>query len=576
MLAGCTPWPEEFARRYRAAGYWQDITLDEMLRRSARARPEAIALVQGERRLTYAELAGQVERLAAQLAGLGLRSRERVIFQLGNSIELVCTFLALMRVGAIPVMALPAHRHAEIGRFAQHADAVAYFIPESKGFDFRALARTVQREVPSLRLIVEQGAGAAGEPDIVALDTLLAEPPPPDAVARLGSGPPCAADDVALMMLSGGTTGLPKFIPRTHNDYIYNCTQSGAVAGFGPDTVYLAALPMAHGYTLASPGILAVLAHGGRVVIAPDHHAQTVFPLIEQERVTFACGGVPLAVAWLATDWPERCDLSSLRAYMNGGARLLPELRRQIEARLHCTYVESYGTGEGLLNQTRLDDPEEIRLHSSGRPVSEADEIKVIDEAGHELPDGTVGELAARGPYTVRGYYNAPEATAAAFTADGYYRMGDAVRKVDGHLYLEGRIKDLINRGGEKVSSEEVENHLIAHPSVQNVCVVAMPDPVYGEKACAFVIPRDGATLDFDAMKSFLVEREIARFKLPERLELVESFPLSPAGKILRRELRAIIAAKLQAEQPATAAAARPDARRPAPPGPLHDQGDRR
>jgi len=576
MLAGCTPWPEEFARRYRAAGFWEDITLDEMLRRSARARPDAIAIVEGERRLSYAQLVERIERLAAHLAGLGLRSRERVIFQLGNSTELVCTFFALMRVGAIPVMALPAHRHAEIGRFATHAEAVAYFIPESKGFDFRALAKTVQREVPSLRLVVEQGPVAAGEPGIVALGALLAEPPSADAVTRLGSGPACEADDVALMMLSGGTTGLPKFIPRTHNDYIYNCRQSGAVAGFGPDTVYLAALPMAHGYTLASPGILAALAHGGRVVIAPDHRAETVFPLIEKERVTIACGGVPLAVSWLASDWPERCDLSSLRVYMNGGARLLPELRRQIEARLRCAYIESYGTGEGLLNQTRPEDPDHIRFNSSGRPVSEADEIKVIDEAGNELSDGSVGELAARGPYTVRGYYNAPEATAAAFTADGYYRMGDAVRKVDGYLYLEGRIKDLINRGGEKVSSEEVENHLIAHPSIQNVCVVAMPDPVYGEKACAFVIPKAGATLDFGAMKSFLVEREIAKFKLPERLELVEAFPLSPAGKILRRELRATIAAKLQAEQPAAATAAHPDARRPGLPGTPHDQGDSR
>lgn len=575
MLAGCTPWPQEYARRYRAAGCWEDITLDEMLRRSARARPDALAIVEGDRALTYAQLVEQVERLAAHLTALGLRPRERVIFQLGNSTELVCAFFALMRVGAIPVMALPAHRHAEIGRFASHAEAVAYFIPPStKGFDFRALAQTVQREVPALRLIVEAGASAAPAPGIVALGSLLATPASAQARSRLALVPPCEADDVALMMLSGGTTGLPKFIPRTHNDYVYNCRQSGAVAGFGPDTVYLAVLPMAHGYTLASPGILATLAHGGRAVIAPDHRPETVFPLIEKERVSIVCGGVPLAVSWLASDAPERCDLSSLRYYMNGGARLLPALRRQIEERLRCTYIESYGTGEGLLNQTRPDDPEDIRFHSSGRPVSDADEIKVIDEAGNEVPDGTVGELAARGPYTVRGYYKAPEATAAAFTADGFYRMGDAVRKVGGYLYLEGRIKDLINRGGEKVSSEEVENHLIAHPSIQNVCVVAMPDPLYGERACAFVIPRAGATLDFEAVKSFLVEREIAKFKLPERLELVESFPLSAAGKILRRELRAIIAAKVQAEQAGAGLAGPHTANRPGAPGTTHEEGD--
>lgn len=547
MLEGCTPWPEEYARRYRAQGYWEGITLDEMLRCSAQRRPDAIAVVDGARSATYAQLVERVDRLAANLFDLGLRSRDRAVFQLGNSIEFVYAFFALMRIGVIPVMALPAHRLAEVRRFALHAQAVAYLIPASaSGFDYRALAQAVRAEASTLRWVI--GAGESRE-DAVGLGGLLSAPASEATLARLRSSPACDPSDVALMMLSGGTTGLPKFIPRTHDDYVYNCKQSGAVAGFGPDTVYLALLPMAHGYTLASPGILATLAHGGRVVVAPDLRPETVFPLIEKERVTVVCGGVPLAVNWLASDWPGRCDLSSLRVYMNGGARLLPELRRQIEARFGCTYVESYGTGEGLLNQTRLDDPEDIRFTSSGRPVSEADEIRVIDEAGHEVPDGCVGELVVRGPYTFRGYYKAPEATAAAFTSDGFYRMGDAVRKVGGYVYVEGRIKDLINRGGEKVSSEEVENHLIAHPAVQNVCVVAMPDPVYGERACAFVIAREGASLDFESMKTFLIGRGIAKFKLPERLEVVESFPLSPAGKILRRELRAIIAAKLEAER---------------------------
>jgi len=555
MLAGCTPWPEAFARRYRAEGYWEGITLDEMLRRSARRRPDALAIVDGSRSATYAQLVERVDRLAANLADLGLRSRERAVFQLGNSIEFVYAFFALMRIGVIPVMALPAHRRAEVRRFAEHARAVAYLIPDgANGFDYRALAREIRDEAPSLRLTI--GAGDGGE-GVVGLRELLSAPASETTLARLRASPACGPDDVALMMLSGGTTGLPKFIPRTHDDYVYNCKQSGAVAGFGPDTVYLALLPMAHGYTLASPGILATLAHGGRVVVASDVRAEAVFPLIEKEAVTVVCGGVPLAVNWLASEWPERCDLSSLRVYMNGGARLLPELRRQVEARFGCTYVESYGTGEGLLNQTRLDDPEEIRFNSSGRPVSEADELRVIDDEGKDVPDGCVGELVVRGPYTFRGYYNAPEATAAAFTPDGFYRMGDAVRKVDGYVYVEGRIKDLINRGGEKVSSEEVENHLIAHPSVRNVSVVAMPDPVYGERACAFVIPRDGASLDLESMKAFLIGRGIAKFKLPERLELVESFPLSPAGKILRRELRAIIAAKLEAERDTTSGVGR-------------------
>jgi len=546
MIAGCTPWPPELARRYQAEGYWQGITLNEMVRRSAQAHADKLALIDGEKSATYAQLVERSDRLAVKLAQLGLRSRERVIFQLPNSIEFLYAFFALLRIGVIPVMTLPAHRLTELRHFAQHTDAVAHLIPgRTSSFDYGELAEALRREVPSVRTVITAGTASNGQ---VALQELLAADVAPSDLERLRCEAFDDADDVALMMLSGGTTALSKVIPRTHNDYVYNSLQSGAVAGFGPDTVYLASLPMSHGWTLSSPGILATLAHGGTAVIAPDVRAETVFPLVEKARVTVIAGGVPLAVNWLASDWPERCDLSSLKVYMNGGSRLLPALRRQVEARFGCTYMESFGAGEGLLNQTRLDDPDDIRFNSSGRPISLADEVKVLDEEGNEVPDGVVGELVVRGPYTVRGYYKAPALTAAAYTTDGFYRTGDVVRKVDGYLYLEGRIKDLINRGGEKVSTDEVENYIVDHPAVQNVCVVAMPDRVFGEKACAFVIPKPGAQLDFEALKDFLLARGIAKFKLPERLELVDAFPLSPAGKVLRRELRDVIAARLASE----------------------------
>ena len=196
---------------------------------------------------------------------------------------------------------------------------------------------------------------------------------------------------------------------------------------------------------------------------------------------------------------------------------------------------------------TRLDDPLAIRMESSGRPVSEGDEIKIIDEHGNELPDGVAGELVCRGPYTIRGYYRAPDINRRAFTADGFYRMGDVVRKIGGYLYVEGRMKDLINRGGEKISCEEIENHLLAHPDIESACVVSMPDEVFGEKACAFVILRHGRQLTLSLLTEFLQTRDIARFKFPERMEIVDSFPISPAGKILRRELREQIARSLRA-----------------------------
>jgi 2,3-dihydroxybenzoate-AMP ligase len=546
MLEGCKAWPEEFARLYREKGYWEGITLWQMLERVIAAAPDKVAIISGGERTTYRELGERIDRLACGLVAAGLRSRDRVVLQLPNGLDLVVTLFALARIGVIPVMALPAHRQDELVHFVTHANAVAYFGPDRlRDFDYRPLAAEVARRCPSLRLTFIAGEPWPGQRSLA--DTARPGASADGAIDNMA--PP--ADDVALMLLSGGTTGVPKLIPRTHNDYVYNCRQCGRVAGFGPDTVFLAVLPMSHNYTLGCPGVLGALAAGGATVIAPDASADTIFSLIARERVTVVAAAMPLVVNWLASDAPERHDIGSLKVFISGGAKLVPELRRRIERRLHCTYMESYGTGEGLISMTRLDDPEDIRMTSSGRPVSPGDEIKVIDEQGRELPDGAIGELACRGPYTIRGYYRAPTATAAAFTDDGFYRMGDAVRKVGDYLYVEGRLKDLINRGGEKISCEEVENHLLAHPQVKSACIVAMPDPTYGEKACAFVIPAGENALTLHEIKAFLLARQIAKFKLPERLEVVASFPTSPAGKILRRELRRMIEAKLAAESSA-------------------------
>src|ERR1035437_910532 len=540
MLQGCTAWPEESARRYRRQGYWADITLYGMLLRSVAAVPDRIALVQGTRRLRYAELRIAIDRLAGRLIDLGFRPLDRVVFQLPNSIEFVIALFALMRIGVIPVLALPAHRREEISHIFTHTKATGYVIPDDwRGYDYRLLATEVSGLAPSLRRVLvlgDPGPNQISLRDLLALDGGLGG----NASVLADFAP--APDEVALMLLSGGTTGLPKLIPRTHNDYVYNCRQSGAVAGFNPGTVFLALLPMAHNYTLGCPGVLGALAHGGTAVIAPDTSIETVARLIEAERVSVISAGVPLIVKWLNADPPRHRDFSSLCVVMNGGAKLAPELRRRVERQFGCAFQESFGTGEGLLNMPRHDDPAEIRFTSSGRPISPADEIRIIDERGNDVPDGAVGELICHGPYTVRGYYNAPKKDRAAFTGDGYYRMGAMVRRIDGNLFVEGRLKDIINRGGEKISCEEVENYILGHPKIKKVCVVAMPDEVYGEKACAFVIPVEGETVELEEIKNFLMSRHIAKFKLPERLMLMKEFPTSPVGKVHRRELRQVAA----------------------------------
>jgi 2,3-dihydroxybenzoate-AMP ligase len=539
MLQGCVPWPEEYARRYRERGYWEGVSISDALARAIALRPDKIALVHGAERIRYAELGERVDRLAARFLRCGLKPLDRVVLQLHNVPEFFYAFFGLIRAGCIPVMALRAHRHTEVRHFFAASGAVGYVIPDVlRGFDYRAMAEEMRAAFPALRQVFVAGEPLAGQHSLAR----LMDEDAPQALPALDPA------EVALMLLSGGTTSLSKLIPRTHDDYVYNARRCGLLAGFAEHTVLMLILPLGHNYNLASPGLMGALYHGGTVVLAPAGDAETVFPLIEREGVTVVPAAVPLISGWLNSRVPEHHDLSTLRVVQNGGARLAPELRARLRDRLNCTPQEIYGTAEGLISMVRLYGDDEAVLESSGIPVCDDDEIRVVDDAGREVADGTPGELCVRGPYTIRGYYDAPEKNREAFTGDGFYRMGDIVRKRGRQLYTEGRRKDIINRGGEKISCDEIENFLFAHPKVKAATLVAMPDPVFGEKACAFVIPKPGATLALGEIIEFLKGHRIASFKLPERLEIVSEFPTSPVGKILKRALRERIAAKLAEE----------------------------
>jgi 2,3-dihydroxybenzoate-AMP ligase len=546
MLDGCTPWPTDLAEKYRALGYWQGITLADVLAQAVRRVPHKVALVHGAERITYQALGEAVDRLACGLLDAGIRPLDRVVVQLPNVPEFVYTYFALVRIGAIPVMALRAHRHSEVGHFLRASGAVAYVIPDViKDFDYRAMAQALAAQSSALRTVFVAGEPGPGQQS---LSALLAAPPDNAAAATALASFRPDPSEVGTMLLSGGTTSLSKLIPRTHDDYAANARLCAAAAGFDESTVLMAILPLGHNYNLASPGILGAFHAGGTVVLAPSGDAAQVFGLVQRERVTTIAAVVPLISSWLASDAPDRFDRSSLKVIQNGGARLAPELRSRLRDRFGCTPQEVYGTAEGLINMTRLDDADDMLLHSSGAPVCADDEIMVVDDDGREVADDAPGELLTRGPYTIRGYYNAPEKNREAFTADGFYRMGDIVRRQGRYVFTEGRRKDLINRGGEKISCEEVENLIYTHPKVKVVTLVAMPDPLFGEKACAFVVPKAGETIGFDELIAFLRQQNIASFKLPERLEVVNELPLSPVGKIMKRQLREMITEKLARE----------------------------
>ncbi len=558
MLEGFTPWPAELATIYHERGYWRDQPLGDIVDRGAERFGDREALASGTQRITYHELKRRVDRLALHLLRLGLRPRDRIVVHLNNTPEFVYLYFACAKTGVLPVMALLAHRQTEISYLAGFSRAAAYAGPTMlRGFDYQELGRQVRQTVHGLRLILAAGEGA--DPDVVSLADLHADPieerQPAATLADVRPDP----SDVALFLLSGGTTGLPKLIPRAHNDYEYNSRASGAVCGIGPETVYLAVLPVSHNFALASPGLQSVLQAGGRVVLADTTEPAQAFRLIEQERVTHTSLVPALAMRWLDAAERERFDLSSLRVLQVGGAKLNPEPAQRVRPTLGCQLQQVFGMAEGLLNYTRLDDPEEEVVTTQGRPCSPDDEIRLVDEEGRDVPPGHPGELLARGPYTIRGYYNAPEHNQRAFTPDGYYRTGDIVRvSPSGNLIVEGRAKDLINRGGEKISAEEIENLVLAHPSVFNAAAVAMPDPVLGERTCVYVILRPGARLTFPELIIFLQAQQIAKFKLPERLEVVDSFPLTSVGKISKKDLRDDIARKQQAEAATAARAGNP------------------
>lgn len=525
----CPLWPSEDADRYRRLGYWQNQNFGQMLRQQARQYGPRTALAGKERRWSYEELDWRADRLAAGFQSLGIEAGDRVVVQLPNIPEFFAVFFALARLGALPILALPAHRQSEIDRFLSQTEAVAYIICDRNGgFDYRELARQLCPRAASLRHIIVVGEAQEFYP----LDRLYLPPislPEPD------------AETVAFFQLSGGSTGRPKLIPRTHADYLYSVRISAEICHLNANTVYLVALPASHNFPLSSPGSLGTLVAGGRVVLARHPNPDEAFDLIAKERVTITALVPPLVPIWLEATATRNQDISSLQLLQVGGAKLSREVAQRITPILGCRLQQVFGMAEGLVCYTRLDDPVDVILSTQGQPLSPADEIRVVDDRDCPVPLGVVGNLLTRGPYTIRGYYRAPEQNQRAFTADGFYRTGDRVRLTPtGHLIVEGRAKEQINRAGEKISGEEVENHLLAHPRIHNAAVIALPDPFLGEAICACLVSRDRALdeLSPEKVRAFLRDRGLADYKIPDRLTWLPALPQTGAGKVDKKALR--------------------------------------
>jgi 2,3-dihydroxybenzoate-AMP ligase len=545
MLPGVVPFPPEFAARYRAAGYWEDRSLRDEFAPAFARYAARVAVIDGERTFTYAEIDRRSTNLARNLLQLGLRSLDRVVVALPNVAEFVVLYFALQKIGAIPIAALVSHRFAEISQFAQLSGAAAVVTPDrARDFDYTAMVERIKAQAPALAHAIVLGEAVPG---FASLTELIEGPAwlPPSELDRIAIDP----TDPAVFQLSGGTTGIPKLIPRTHNDYAYNSKIASRVCGVDDGGVLLVVLPIAHNLPLACPGIQGFLLNGGRVVVSASTKPADMCALIERHRVTHVKVVPALLIRLLNDPAVTKHDLSSLTTIQSGGQRMQPEVRRLARRLIPSAFVqENFGMSEGLLMFVRRGDPEDVRLETVGRPVCADDEVRLVDDDDNIVAPGEVGELCCRGPYTLRGYYGVPEYNARQFSADGFYRSGDLMRQhPSGNYMVEGRKKDLINRGGEKISAEEIENLILSHPAVKNVACIPVPDPDLGERMCACIIPRDGAHLTFEELQRFLAGKEIARFKLPERMVLMDDFPLSTFGKVSKKDLVATVSAQMAA-----------------------------
>ncbi|PWG11303.1 2,3-dihydroxybenzoate-AMP ligase [Streptomyces sp. V2] len=535
--------PPDRAREYRDRGWWLPERVDRLALRHVDDDPGKEAVRGPGGRLTRRELADAVTGAATRLAALGIARGDRVLVQLPNDLELVVLPLALMRLGAHPVMAVPTLRRRELLAVVAATRPTAVAVPGRwQRFDHVALARELQESCPDLRhvLVADRASDTVpdGTEDLVALCR-----PDPGAKPLPDLGPPLA-DEPAVFLLSSGTTGPPKAIARAHEGYGYMIRTAARWAGLSADTVYLAVMSGAHGFVLNCPGMLGVLAFGGRIVLGSPGDPGAALDLVDREGVTHTTLVPALVTQWLDEVRRRGRGPKTLRVMQAGGARLEPTPAAEARKLLGCTVQQCYGMSEGLLTYTALDDPADVIAHTQGRPASPGDEIRVVAEDGTEVAPGETGELLTRGPYTVAGYYAAPEADARAFTADGFYRTGDLARRhPSGGLVVEGRIGDVINRGGEKISAGEIESLLGEHPLLRAVAAVAMPHPVWGQTVCVFAVPADpadpGKQPTLLGLRRFLTGHGIATYKLPEDLRIVDALPMIGVGKINRVALRA-------------------------------------
>jgi 2,3-dihydroxybenzoate-AMP ligase len=546
IIKGWYPFSQEEIHEYVSKGIWHNLTFGDILDRNVASIPDKVAIIDDTRSVTWRELKQRASRLAIHFLKLGLQYGDFVLLVTPNVVEFYYILFGFARIGVIPVMCLPRHRKREVSHMVSLHGAKAIIVPTGEKFDYVGMVKEFRSEAPSLKLFFT--VGGAPVKDWISVEGLLEEDVekdyPEDYLNQFKPDP----NDWVMEQLSGGTTGLPKGIPRTHNEYICLWDYVGRRAGATDESVFLCVGPAAHNMPMsavAGP----MFFRGGTTAVTKSTRPDDHFRIIEKWKVTHVELVPVLITYWIeAEEARKKYDLSSLKVIGSGAQKVKPELVRFCMEKLGVCFTNTFGMTEGPHIATRWHTHLEDQLNTVGRPIilDTSVVVKLVDADNKKVKPGEVGELVIKGPITFKGYFRDPEENAKSFDKDGFFHTGDLMSlRPDGRYVVEGRKKDMIIRGGENVYPEPVEGWLMKHPKIVNTVVVGTPDTKLGEKLCAFVQVAEGQRLTLEEVQQFMKEQGIAVFQWPELLEVVQGWPLTALNKIDKRLLRAYITNKL-------------------------------
>jgi non-ribosomal peptide synthetase component E (peptide arylation enzyme) len=548
ILDGAVPYKLEDEEKYINRGWWRGFTLGDYLDLAADIHPDKEAFVDRISRYTYGRAREKTDRFAIGLIKLGIEPLDRVLIQLPNWNEFIFAYFACQKIGAIPVLLIERYRQFEIDRLLKITGATSWIIPASTHkFDFTPLIMSVLKDHPEIKNVITV-RGKIDGPNIKNMEDMIRENAltPDDRNLLAGCRP--NPRQVAHMGPTGGTTGKPKVVPRTHNSlacavefcsrsWDQNCEDINMIVG-----------PVGHDLSF-SKGLLGSVITQGKLVFQSTTDNADICRTIEQERVTSVIWVPTLAQRLLQYEDAGKFDLSSLKKMHSGGGASHSEMVKQIMDRFGICYYNGYGATEGMTCITRTVDDCETICGTVGRQTFPYDIYKVVDNEGRELPCDTPGELMVKGPCVFSGYFNNPEENSNVFDDDGFFKTGDiATISEKSYIKLCGRIKEMINRGGESISATDIEKLIILHPEVAVVGVVPMPDKLMGERVCAYIETENGRALTFEDVIEFLKSRNASVLQLPERIVFIEKMPVTGVGKLDKKALCKDIEKKIMDE----------------------------